>query len=115
MSIFAPMTLPPLDRALGDRFVERPGEPRGLVDRDFLESDRVAPGHELAHLPGGGVDQRRVADEPPETRAVGHEDDRLITAHVHGPHGVAVVEDVGRMAARDNGYAVWTVNMCGDQ
>src|SRR5213593_1383573 len=101
MSIFAPMTLPPLDRALGDGFVDRPRQLRGLVDRDLLESDRVAPRHELAHLPGGGVDQSRVADEPSEARPVGDEDDRLIAAHVHGPHGVAVVEDVGRMAARD--------------
>src|SRR5881396_665566 len=101
MSIFAPMTLPPLDRALGDGFVDRPRQLRGLVDRDLLESDRVAPRHELAHLPGGGVDQGRVADEPSEARPVSDEDDRLIAAHVHGPHGVAVVEDVGRMAARD--------------
>src|SRR5947209_20048094 len=77
MSIFAPMTLPPLDRALGDGFVDRPRQLRGLVDRDLLESDRVAPRHELAHLPGGGVDQSRVADEPSEARPVGDENDRL--------------------------------------
>src|SRR2546430_9273683 len=98
MSIFAPMTLPPLDRALGDGFVDRPRQLRGLVDRDLLESDRVAPRHELAHLPGGGVDQSRVADEPSDARPGGVEDDRLIGGTVHGPHGVAVVLYVDRLA-----------------
>src|SRR5207253_9492582 len=101
MSILAVMTLPPLDRPLGDRLVERSGPCGRLVDGNLLDPNRVAAGHELADLPAGGVDERGVTDEPAEARPVRDENDRLIPGHVDRPHGVAVVEDVGGMPARD--------------
>src|SRR5438552_6086310 len=97
MSIFAPMTLPPLDRALGDGFVDRPRQLRGLVDRDLLKSDLAPPRHELANFPGGGEDKGRVQDKPPEARPIGEGDDGLSAEHVHGPNGVPVYGVVGRM------------------
>src|SRR5438067_1889009 len=101
MSIFTPMRLPPLDRAFGDCRVERLRHLDRLVHGDLFEPDRVAPRDELPDLPRRGGDQRGIADETTQAGSVGHEDDRLVATHVDGPHGVAIVEDVGRVTARD--------------
>src|SRR5207244_11251344 len=99
MSILAVMTLPPLDRPLGDRLVDRGGQCGRLVDGDLLEPNRVAAGHELADLPAGGVDERGVTDEPAEARPVRDENDRRLPGQARRPHGGAVLEEVGGMRA----------------
>src|SRR5438105_15936499 len=99
MSIFTPMRLPPLDRAFGDCRVERLRHLDRLVHGDRFEPDRVAPRDELPDLPRPGGHQRGVAAEATQAGSAGHEDDRLVPTPVDGPHGVAIVDDVGRLTA----------------
>src|SRR5215212_9690334 len=61
----------------------------------------VPPRHHLAELPHRSVGNTSRADEAAQRRSIDTEDDRLVAGDVHRADRVAVVEDVGRMPARD--------------